>query len=291
MKKRIPAVLLASILIFSLAPVFSVAGNAISVLINGEPVNFADQNPTVVDGRTLVPVRGVFEELGFDVQWNAATSQVTLTGNDVVVITIGSNVFTTNGVSSTLDVPAQTIGGRTMLPLRLVLESVGYSLDWDTSTQTVLISTGSEPAVQSAFSGVFVSESYPDLSIEFRQNTFTILMPHYMMDLDMLDGYFPISGTFSIDEGTGKISLTLDTNALMSEMLDLIYALIALDADLAEFMADPEMAVFVEYIHQAMLDEISDEIDYLIAIFESAVVLFDADSGNLYMDDDVMIRK
>jgi len=152
MKKKIFAVVLTSLLLFALlSGVGASASTPITVLIEGQQVSFTDQNPTVIDGRTLVPVRGVFEELGFSVDWDPTTSQVTLRGGDVVVITIGSNVFTTNGVSRELDVPAQTIGGRTMLPLRLVLESVGYYLGWDAATATVLISSQPDPVLPTGF--------------------------------------------------------------------------------------------------------------------------------------------
>jgi len=95
-----------------------------------------------VDGRTLVPVRGVFEELGFEVDWYQPTQTATLTSsNYTVIISIGSPNFTTNGGSLPLDVPAQIIGGRTMLPIRAVVESVGYYVDWDGATSTVIISS------------------------------------------------------------------------------------------------------------------------------------------------------
>jgi len=104
-------------------------------------VQFADQQPVVIDGRTLVPVRGVFEILDFDVNWNKSTRTVTLRwlGYYIheITITLGSDVFVTNGVRHVLDVPAQSIGGRTVLPLRLVLESVGYSVGWDEADRTV----------------------------------------------------------------------------------------------------------------------------------------------------------
>lgn len=152
--KKILAIILTLTLFLLLLPGLSVTANApapISVLIEGQRVAFADQNPVIIDGRTLVPVRGVFEDLGFTVDWNPATSQATLTGDHVVVITIGSSVFTTDGVSHTLDVPAQTIGGRTMLPLRLVLESVGYYLGWDAGASVVLISSQPDPVLPPGF--------------------------------------------------------------------------------------------------------------------------------------------
>ncbi|MDR0272398.1 MAG: copper amine oxidase N-terminal domain-containing protein [Clostridiales bacterium] len=113
----------------------------IRVSVNGRQIIFVDQNPIIIDGRTFVPVRGVFENLGFSVEWQAATSSVLLSrGNFFISLQIGEPNFIANSVSHPLDVPAQIINGRTMLPLRAVLESAGYSIAWDAATRTVLIS-------------------------------------------------------------------------------------------------------------------------------------------------------
>ena len=145
-KKGFLAAALVALMSLVVAP-FALAAFAddIGVTIDGEAVVFTDQAPVIVDGSTLVPVRGVFEHLGFYVEWDGETRQVTLTSDDfVVVLTIDSADFTTNGATHTLDVPAQIIGGSTMLPLRAVLESVGYGIDWDGAARIVLISS---PAV------------------------------------------------------------------------------------------------------------------------------------------------
>ena len=129
-------------LAFALFSIPALAAGNVSVTIDGEAVVFADQAPVIVDGRTLVPVAAVFHAIDFVSQWDAETRQVTLTrGQDEVIIVIDNNVFTTNAVSHTLDVPAQIIGGSTMLPIRAVLESVGYNLTWDEATRTVIIIT------------------------------------------------------------------------------------------------------------------------------------------------------
>ena len=140
MKKLLATCTLALIVTFLLAvPIFA---NDIQVVVNGDAVTFSDQTPVIVDGRTLVPIRDVFEAMGFDIDWNSETRVVTLErADDVVLITIDSDTFTANDESFELDVPAQIIGGRTMLPLRAVLESVGYELDWDGETQTVIITS------------------------------------------------------------------------------------------------------------------------------------------------------
>ena len=117
----------------------------VSVVVNGELQHFDDDSqPFISDGRTFLPylpARGIFETLGFNVSWNEAARQATLSNKDVVVITVGRNTFTTNGTMRNLDVPAQIIGGRTMLPIRAVLESVGYYVHWNSDTRTVAITS------------------------------------------------------------------------------------------------------------------------------------------------------
>lgn len=135
--------LLATAVAAGMSQLTVMANDEIHVTIDGTQVNFTGQGPVIVEGRTLVPVRGVFEQLGFVPAWDGDARQATLTRADyTIVITIGSYVFTTNGINYELDVPAQIIDGSTMLPIRAVLESVGYTLDWDGSTSTVMITAG-----------------------------------------------------------------------------------------------------------------------------------------------------
>jgi len=68
MKRKILSFAVALILAFALVPAgVAFASNDIAVAIDGALVSFEGQQPTLVDGRTLVPVRGVFEKLGFEV--------------------------------------------------------------------------------------------------------------------------------------------------------------------------------------------------------------------------------
>ena len=143
---------------------------AISVQIDSEFVEFEDQRPTIVDDRTLVPVRGVFEHVGFNVDWNPISQQATLTSDDFeVILTIGSAEFTTNGVAHTLDVPAQIINDRTMLPIRAVMESVGYYVGWDGRSRTVLIS--STPMTYVTIRGEQLNTAIMGLVLDFDQMT------------------------------------------------------------------------------------------------------------------------
>ncbi|MCL2387772.1 MAG: endo-1,4-beta-xylanase [Defluviitaleaceae bacterium] len=143
MKKHFLSFLPAVVILLTIFTTVNVsAGSEIFVEVDGRAVHFPAQGPVIADGRTLVPVRGVFEELGFIVNWNDQARTATLTRpSHTVIITIGSAIFTTNNMPQNLDVPAQIIGGSTMVPLRAILESVGYYVSWDAGRNTVVIRT------------------------------------------------------------------------------------------------------------------------------------------------------
>ena len=175
-------------------PAQSVFANTdVNVTIENERVEFEDQRPVIVDGRTLVPVRGVFEELGFEVEWNDATRQAILTSDHhTVVLTVGSNIFVTNGVNHNLDVYVQVIGGRTMLPIRAVLESVGYFVYWDARTRTVQISA--EPIGEIPdyvlIGDLWFSTSATFINLKERNLTSADIVPlRYMSNLSELQLY------------------------------------------------------------------------------------------------------
>ncbi len=99
-----------------------------------------DTPPTVVDGRTLVPVRAIFEAIGATVEWDSATSTATGTrGDTTVVVQIDNPIAYVNGEARTLDVPAQLINNRTMVPARFISEAMGCDVTWYQDTQTAAV--------------------------------------------------------------------------------------------------------------------------------------------------------
>lgn len=112
----------------------------IDVFVNGEVLAF-DQLPIIQSGRTLVPLRGIFEALGAAVQWDPFNKEITAT-NGIQSVWLKANSTTTkvNGKSKKIEVPAQIIKGRTMVPLRFIGESFDAFVNWDDKTRTVVIS-------------------------------------------------------------------------------------------------------------------------------------------------------
>jgi len=91
-----------------------------------------DVLPTIVDGRTLVPARVIAESCGASVKWSDEERTVFVElGEHEVLFTIDSDVMIANGAPEPLEVPAQIIDGRTMIPLRAMAESIGQNVYWD----------------------------------------------------------------------------------------------------------------------------------------------------------------
>ena len=114
----------------------------VTVTVDGNTLQFPLQDPIIIDGRALVPMRTIFEALGADVQWideNGVQSIVASTDSTTINMTIDSDKFYVNGEEKTLDVPAQLINDKTLVPIRAVSESLGCSADWDEETRTVII--------------------------------------------------------------------------------------------------------------------------------------------------------
>ncbi|MFN8607949.1 MAG: stalk domain-containing protein [Vulcanimicrobiota bacterium] len=109
--------------------------------LDGRTLNF-DQPPIMLGGRVMVPLRGIFESLGASVRFEPATSRIVASrGSQSVQLTLGSNQAVVNGQAVTLDSPAATVGGRTMVPLRFVSEALGTEVRWQEATQTVYLTT------------------------------------------------------------------------------------------------------------------------------------------------------
>ena len=136
-KKILVYVLIISMLVSNMGLIFASNNKDLNLIINNEKI---DADIISQNGRTLLPMRKVFEILGAKVDWNQAKKEVTGTKGDIEVkLAIVSNIAKVNGEEFTLDVPAQIIGSLTYVPVRFVGEALNNKVDWDHGTRTVLI--------------------------------------------------------------------------------------------------------------------------------------------------------
>ncbi|SDT39728.1 Ankyrin repeat [Paenibacillaceae bacterium GAS479] len=117
---------------------------AISVMLNGKKQTY-DQPPIIVNGATLVPLRGIFEGLGAKV--SVTGKQITATKDFTTIVhTIGQNWATVDGVKVTLSQPSLVLKGRTLVPLRFIGEALDSKVSWNAPKQQVTVAplTGTE---------------------------------------------------------------------------------------------------------------------------------------------------
>lgn len=126
------------------AAVFICNAFAVSLYVDNQKLSPAVP-PVIVDGRTLVPMRAIFEALGAQVSWDDASMTATAAKADTIVsIQVGNQTAYAGGQAHALDVPAQLIQGHTMVPARFVSEALHAKVDWDAKTQTVCILTAGQ---------------------------------------------------------------------------------------------------------------------------------------------------
>lgn len=140
--------------LFSQINVFA-ADNDITVELDGSKIDF-DVEPEIINGRTMVPLRKIFEEIGVSVKWDAETQTVSARkGSKTVTLEINSSEMKVDKGNTdsdgniiydtvNLDAPAQIISGRTLVPTRAVSEAFGLGVEWNGDTDTVSITSKSD---------------------------------------------------------------------------------------------------------------------------------------------------
>ena len=146
--------LLCLILCFMMIPSVSFAEDDIKVTVDGNYVNF-DQPPIIVNDRTLVPLRAIFEALGAYVSWDGEISAVRADkGLTSISLQIGSSRIykTVNGIETHFDIDtyARLVNDRTLVPVRAVSEALGALVSWDNDTRTVII-TSNDGGISDSF--------------------------------------------------------------------------------------------------------------------------------------------
>lgn len=143
MKRLVSLVLLLALLSTS---VCYAASKEVRVYLNGLNVYFPDTKPYINSvGRTMVPMRAVFEKMGAKVDWiDKEKAAVYRLGDKEVKIRIGEKRALVNGRYVDIDSAAELKGARTLVPLRFISETLGAVVKWDEKSWSVFITTSKE---------------------------------------------------------------------------------------------------------------------------------------------------
>ncbi|MDQ0112792.1 stalk domain-containing protein [Paenibacillus harenae] len=97
-------------------------------------------NPIVIKGVSFVPLRGVIEEMGGQVQYD--NGDITIWNDrNKIKLKIRTTAASINGQNTTLTAPPLVIRGKTMVPLRFIGEGLGASVEWDEENRVISIKT------------------------------------------------------------------------------------------------------------------------------------------------------
>jgi uncharacterized protein YkwD len=120
----------------------------IQVVINEEKL-VSDVDPIIINSRTMLPMRAVFEALGAKVEWNEEiqTAKAIKDGIEVELV-VGEEYAVVNGEKIWLDSPSVTVSGRMFVPVRFVAETFGMEVSWDEEKKVVTIEDTSYEVVK-----------------------------------------------------------------------------------------------------------------------------------------------
>jgi hypothetical protein len=102
--------------------------------------------PFIEQGSTMVPMRALFEKLGFTVDWDGEKQAATATKGDLAItLSINKGTAVVNQTVYFLEVSPLIRDDSTFMPLRFVSEAAGADVTWDETERSVQITMDPTP--------------------------------------------------------------------------------------------------------------------------------------------------
>lgn len=129
----------------------------IGLKVSGKTVTNLPMHPVIIDDYTMVPAREVFEQMGCEVVWHDDICSVEIIDNGVsVFVKIGDRNVIVDGKKVSIEEPQplpmligkSPDGLKTMVPVRFIAEKLGFKVEWENNTRTVLIKRAEELPVK-----------------------------------------------------------------------------------------------------------------------------------------------
>jgi uncharacterized secreted protein with C-terminal beta-propeller domain len=117
------------------------ASGQVRVMLDGRQLSF-EVPPEIENGRTLVPLRDIFEAMGAEVTWDEKGQAVTATlGETTLQLVIGQKIAYKNGGAIELEVAPKITKEKTLVPLRFIGESFDAEVNWAPTSKIVYINS------------------------------------------------------------------------------------------------------------------------------------------------------
>ena len=236
------------------------AGN-VNVQLNGKNIDFTDNEGNkveaqIINSRTMVPMRKIFELLGASIEWNGCNQTVLATKDDISIkLQIGNEIAEVIRDGKTEKVKLNSkpviVNNRTLVPLRFISESLEKQVGWDAQNQTAIIIDydyflekikSSTPNLYKALTTmpvqgatIQITRNYSDLTNSANNTTSTVYATVSQKSKNEQNISIDFSGNSLlfkeiVEEGWGSIALdvaydddgvTYNTNSsVLSKMLD-----------------------------------------------------------------------
>lgn len=131
----------------------------IDVFVNDKQIQF-EVEPQIINDFTMVPMRAIFDGLGYAVEWNDSNKMiiaVNVVTDKALLLYVGvpsitvfnySDFLNTENINAfieqhtySLDIAPIIIDGNTLVPVRAISEATGFTVIWDSDIRTVVINT------------------------------------------------------------------------------------------------------------------------------------------------------
>lgn len=160
-------VLLLALLIILTLSATVYADSIISLYIDNAKIN-CDVSPMLVNDRTLVPVRAVFDAFGAKISWNNDLKQAIIEGDRKIVFTVGSNTAVVDGKRVFMDTSPIIVNDRCLVPIRFISETLGHSVSWNQEKKAVYITKKAPEKILSKITDISLANA------DENSNTFKI---------------------------------------------------------------------------------------------------------------------
>lgn len=119
------------------------AAQDVQVNMDGQALTFPDTQPQLMySDNVMIPVRPVLERMGGEVHWNGATNTITanVKGKEIE-LKIYEPVATVDGKYVDLQNAPVMVDGRTVIPMRFLVDAFGAQVNWSEADKQVSIDT------------------------------------------------------------------------------------------------------------------------------------------------------
>lgn len=114
--------------------------NGSSIIMQGDTEG--DQlSALVIDGRTMAPIRPIFDKFKLELSWNSIDSSITTKTPDgkTIWMQVGNKTAKLDGISYAMDVSPQIIAGKTYVPVKYIFDFLGVEYEWDEDNSVVVV--------------------------------------------------------------------------------------------------------------------------------------------------------